>query len=279
MTNRLKKSKKFKRNTKKMNCKTRMSMRGGDYDTNRNFKFPGIQIEHSERKNPDVPKHGRIVKPIINKTEIMTPEFNNNNSIIHFKTSNGIKCAIAKNPNLFASVSQNMFQIYKQMVDRVPKDMMDFSDEPSGMFFLYGQDVHGKKIYGLFYLLNRVQLLAVLLNIKKNIPRFNDLQVSLPMDANSMLPGDYNKYPHGYYYNLYTPVNFESVIAFVNRMKQISDTDVTDVTDEMINELEIPTCLEMWRMFNPKIITMENPTASIGGRKFRKNRHRRTRRF
>jgi hypothetical protein len=32
MTSRLKKSKKFQRNTKKMICKTRVRMRGGAYD-------------------------------------------------------------------------------------------------------------------------------------------------------------------------------------------------------------------------------------------------------
>lgn len=289
MTSRLKKTKKFQKNTKKMVCKTRVRMRGGAYDTNQNFKFPDTQIEHSARaqENPDEPKHGRTTKMIVNKTEIITPEFSNVNSIIHFTTSNGIKYAIAKDPNLFASVSKDMFAKYKPMVDGVPNDMMDFSDEHSGMFFLHGQDMLKQKTYGLFYLLNRIQLLAVLLNIKKNKPRFNQLQVSLPMDANSKLPDDYNKSPHGYYYKWDgNPENLESFHTFVKMMKQISDTDVTDVTDKMIDELKIPTFLEMLRMVNPKIITMEFPTASTGltkmneldgGQKLRKNRHRRTR--
>ncbi len=284
MKPRSKKSKKFQRRNTQKKCKTcmRMRVRGGAYDTNKNFKFPDIQVDASARKNPDESTHGRTSKIVVNKTEIFTPEFHNIDSIINFTTTDGIKYAITKDPNLFASINKTMFDKYKKILDGMPKDMIDLSDESSGMFFLYGVNTLGQTSYGLFYLLNRIQLMAVLLSIKKNNERFKQLEVSLPIDDTSRLPDDYNKLPHGYYYKWDdNSDNLKTFHDFINMLKRISQPDI-ELTDEMIDELKIPTFLVMLRMQNPKIITMKLPTASIGttkmdeidgGRKLRKKKH------
>ena len=223
-------------------------MHGGKYDTNTCFEFPAS-----------------------------SPEFNNSKSMITFSTGTGYSCTIAKNPMVLLSVLQKIQKTYiankdritidrmkyKPMIDNA-KPVMDFSDESSGMFFLYGKNsqnatnlIYGQQ-YGLFYLLNRIQLLAVLYKIK-TMPntKFPTLGVSLPINQDSRLPSDYNDYPHGCFFEFTrdtTDDEFATFVAFVKLMNSINQLSLP-LAEDAIATLELPPFLKLTRMKNPMIST------------------------
>jgi hypothetical protein len=227
-------------------------MRGGKYDVNTCFEFPAS-----------------------------SHEFNNSKSMITFSTENGYSYTIAKNPMVLLSVLQKIQKTYnananddritidrmryKPIIDNA-KPVMDFSDESSGMFFLYGKNsqnatnlTYGQQ-YGLFYLLNRIQLLAVLYKIK-TMPntRFSTLEVSLPINQDSRLPLDYNNYPHGYFFECSkdTKDEFATFVAFVKLMNNMNNMNelTLPLTEDAIATLELPPFLKLTRMKNPMILT------------------------
>lgn len=198
--------------------------------------------------------------------------------IITFSTSNGRNYKIAKDPMVLLHVLTNMndesfkagigvqghvkYEIeisnYKPIIDKT-RDVMDFSHELFGMYFLYGQNSSTPPYpeYGLFYLLKRIQLLAVLYKIK-TMPntKFPTLDVSLPINKDSILPAGYDRVPHGYLFQCTkdtTDSNFDEFIKFVQQMNKINELPLP-LTQDNINELEIPSFLKLTRMSNsPKI--------------------------
>lgn len=243
---------KMQRTKYKSKCKprriTRVRMRGGKYDVNTCFEFPASSYE-----------------------------FNNSKSMITFSTENGYSYTIAKNPMVLLSVLQTIQKTYDKIgngivIDRMrykpiidnAKPVMDFSDESSGMFFLYGKNSqnatnlkYGQQ-YGLFYLLNRIQLLAVLYKIK-TMPntKFPTLGVSLPINQDSRLPSDYNDYPHGYFFEFTrdtTDDDFATFVAFVKLMNNMNELTLP-LTEDAIATLELPPFLKLTRMKNPMILT------------------------
>ena len=245
---------KVQRTKCKSKCKSKSRslrhMHGGKYDTNTCFEFPAS-----------------------------SPEFNNSKSMITFSTGDGYSYTIAKNPMMLLSVLRNIQKKYiankdhitidrmkyKPMIDNA-KPVMDFSDESSGMFFLYGKNsqnatslIYGQQ-YGLFYLLNRIQLLAVLYKIK-TMPntRFPKLEVSLPINQESRLPSDYNDYPHGYFFEFTrdtTDDKFATFVAFVKLMNNMNELTLP-LAEDAIATLELPPFLKLTRMKNSRIETFD----------------------
>lgn len=253
------KNKNKRRQTNKKYHRTVKKMYGGTYDTNNVFNFLDSAI------------------------------FRGKSSIITFETISGERYNISKNPNKLLEMRDPPDRL-RIIIDKVKINVVDMTNQLAGMFFLYGRDkVIGtgmgvKHHYcGLFYLLNRIELLAILLKLKKN-PRFSSIDVRFPIDENSRLPGDYNKFPHGYFYNWdHKDENLSSFFAFLENMKQVetkllmSMSDETDETlrlefepsaavgevsqkqEQIIDELEIPPpFLKMLRMQKSKI-TPEEP--------------------
>lgn len=203
-------------------------------------------------------------------------EFNSSKSIITFSTSNGRNYKIAKDPMALLHVLTNMndesfkagigvqghvrYEIeisnYNPIIDKT-RDVMDFSHELFGMYFLYGQNSSTPPYpeYGLFYLLKRIQLLAVLYKIK-TMPntKFPTLDVSLPINEGSMLPNDYAANPHGYLFACTKDTNDDAFAQFAEFVQQMNNLPL-HLTQENIDELKIPTFLKLTRMYNPKIKT------------------------
>ena len=257
------KNKNKRRQTNKKYHRTVKKMYGGTYDTNNVFNFLDSAI------------------------------FRGKSSIITFETISGERYNISKNPNkLLEMRDPPPLDRLRIIIDKVKINVVDMTNQLAGMFFLYGRDqVIGtgmgvKHHYcGLFYLLNRIELLAILLKLKKN-PRFSSIDVHFPIDEKSRLPGDYNKYPHGYFYNWdHKDENLSSFFAFLENMKQVetkllmsmsAETDetlrlefepsevrgeeyVSKKQEQIIDELEIPPpFLKMLRMQKSKI-TPEEP--------------------
>lgn len=229
------KSRKHVNKTKKMH--RNKGKKGGAYDTNQYFVFPVFNV----------------------------------NDVIKFQTLGGATCCIGKNPNAL----QNLCSVHDitrltQIETKVNEINPIKTDDPTGMFLLYGTDIittkHGTlaHYYGLFFLLSRIQLLAILLQLKSN-PRFSSIDVSFPIYDTSVLPKDYNNSPHGYRWYDTEVANLSSFIAFSQHMKEIetklldsfqlpSDT-IGDVQREILSGLEIPSFLQMVRMTRSKIDT------------------------
>lgn len=223
-------------------------------------------------------------------------EFNSSKSIITFSTSNGRNYKIAKDPMALLHVLTNMndesfkagigvqghvrYEIeisnYNPIIDKT-RDVMDFSHELFGMYFLYGQNSSTPPYpeYGLFYLLKRIQLLAVLYKIK-TMPntKFPTLDVSLPINEGSMLPDDYAANPHGYLFACTKDTNDDAFSQFADFVQQMNNLPL-HLTQENIDELKIPTFLKLTRMYNPKIKTsgwQQTDMNSLDGGRRRTNR-------
>ena len=209
-----------------------------------------------------------------------TPDgFNSSKSIITFSTSSGHNYIIAKNHKALLKELVKLndksfrdgigdlqhvrtdinFMIYERIISKT-EHVMDLSDELFGMFFLYGQNSSTPPYpqYGLFYLLNRIQLLAVLYKIK-TMPntKFPTLDVSLPINKDSKLPNGYNTLPHGYLFECTKDTmdtNFDEFINFVQQLNKINELPL-HLTQENIDELTIPSFLKLTRMQNAKIVT------------------------
>lgn len=208
--------------------------------------------------------------------------FNNSKSIMTFSTSSGHNYIIAKNPmallHALANINNKSFRDgigvpghvrydikisnYERIISKT-KHMMEFSDDQFGMFFLYGQNSGTPPYphYGLFYILNRIQLLAVLYKIK-TMPntKFPTLDVSLPINNNSNLPAGYDRVPHGYLFQCTkdtTDSNFDEFINFVQQMNKINELSLP-LNEDAIAELTIPSFLKLTRMSNnPNIKTFD----------------------
>jgi hypothetical protein len=250
------KNKNKRRQTNKKYHRAVKKMYGGNYDTNNVFNF------------------------------LDSAMFRGKSSIITFETMSGEKYNISKNPNKLLEICNSPDRLLI-ITDKVKINVADMTNQLSGMFFLYGTDkligtsVGVKRVfYGLFYLLNRIELLAILLKLKKN-PRFSSIDVRFPIDENSRLPGDYNTFPHGYFYNWdqdHTNEKLSSFFAFLENIKQVetkllmpmsAETDetlrlefepsaavgeVSQKQQQIIDELEIPPpFFKMLRMKFSKI--------------------------
>ncbi len=223
-------------------------------------------------------------------------EFNSSKSIITFSTSNGHNYRIAKNPmaliNKLNKINDASFKAgigdqshvryeieisnYKPIIENT-NHVMDFSHELFGMYFLYGQNSSTPPYpeYGLFYLLKRIQLLAVLYKIK-TMPntKFPTLDVSLPINKDSMLPNDYAANPHGYLFACTKDTNDDAFAQFAEFVQQMNNLPL-HLTQENIDELKIPTFLKLTRMYNPKIKTsgwQQTDMNSLDGGRRRTNR-------
>lgn len=205
-------------------------------------------------------------------------EFNSSKSIMTFSISSGHNYIIAKNPMALLHVLTNMndesfkagigvqghvrYEIeisnYKPIIDKT-RDVMDFSDELFGMYFLYGQNSSTPPYpeYGLFYLLKRIQLLAVLYKIK-TMPntKFPTLDVSLPINEGSMLPNDYAANPHGYLFACTKDTTDDAFAQFIKFVQQMNNLPL-HLTQDNIDKLEIPSFLKLTRMKNPNIKTFD----------------------
>lgn len=216
--------------------------------------------------------------------------------IITFSTSNGRNYKIAKDPMALLHVLTNMndesfragigvhghvrYEIeisnYEPIIDKT-RDVMDFSHELFGMYFLYGQNAGTPPYpeYGLFYLLKRIQLLAVLYKIK-TMPntKFPTLNVSLPINKDSILPAGYDEFPHGYFFACTKDTNDDAFAQFTEFVQQMNNLPLP-LTQENINELKIPTFLKLTRMNNPTIKTsgwQQTDMNSLDGGRRRTNR-------
>ena len=261
-----KKSKKRIRNknkrkqTKKIRKSFRLvTMYGGAYDTNPFFRFP-------------------------EDSAIFHGEF----STIKFETISGATYNISKNPNELLKLcpprnwkgyESESETILRKMIQRVRMKINIanyINNTLSGMFFLYGIDEvsYGRpRYYGLFYLLTRIELLAVLLQSKKN-PKFQDnfKDVNFPINDSSILPGDYNNYPWGYLYLFdRTDRNHDQILlSFINFSEKLGQVKTKllefapsaapseelqiQQQQEIIGEIELPTSssIKLMRML-PKI--------------------------
>lgn len=219
-------------------------------------------------------------------------EFNSSKSIITFSTSNGHDYRIAKNPmaliNKLNKINNATFKAgigkqinisnYDPIIENT-NHVRDFSDELFGMYFLYGQytGTPPYQKYGLFYLLKRIQLLAVLYKIK-TMPntKFPTLDVSLPINEGSMLPNDYAANPHGYLFACTKDTNDDAFAQFAEFVQQMNNLPL-HLTQDNIDELEIPSFLILTRMHNAKIVTetprtLQTDMNSLDGGRRRTNR-------
>jgi hypothetical protein len=243
------KSRKHVNKTKKMH--RNKGKKGGAYDTNQYFVFP-------------VP--------------VDTAIFSGKSSIITFE-STGVIYHIGKNPNAMLQIcAPDARSALNQIATKVGETThVKKNNTLSGVFYLYGTDQVTKKVsayktihlnyYGLFHLLNRVQLLAVLLKLK-SIPRFSSIEVHLPITERSTLPGDYNAFPHGYFYQWdNNHDNLLSFITFSQHIRRIETNlvesfqmpveNIVNAQQQIIAGLEIPPFLQMLRMRNPIITQIE----------------------
>ena len=265
-SNVFKKSKKCMKNKNKCRQTKKkrraVNMYGGTYDTNQVFTFLDSAI------------------------------FRGTSSIITFKTFSGETYNISKNPNKLLEIGASP-EILRKLIEsvRMKTNIANMTtNRLSGMFFLYGTDeLIGRSVgvkhhyYGLFYLLNRIELLAVLLNLKR-IPRFSTVDVHFPINESSRLPGDYNKFPHGYFYRWdHNDNNLSLFIDFLENIRQVEtkllmpvepvettllevlpsiveedDDDVLKKQQQIIEELKIPPFLTMLKMRN-SVITPKEP--------------------
>jgi hypothetical protein len=194
--------------------------------------------------------------------------FNSSTSIITFSTSIGHEYIIAKNSKALLKELVKRKKILSDVIyDRIiinTEYVMDLSDDLFGMYYLYGQNSTGSPLYpqyGLFYVLNRIQLLAVLYKIK-TMPdtKFPTLDVSLPINKDSILPNGYDRVPHGYLFQCTkdtTDSNFDEFIKFVQQMNKINELPLP-LNEDAIAELTIPSFLKLTRMSNnPNIKTFD----------------------
>jgi len=193
--------------------------------------------------------------------------FNSSTSIITFSTSSGHEYIIAKNSKALLKELVKRKKILSDAIyDRIISNteyVMDLSDDLFGMYYLYGQNSYGSPLYpqyGLFYVLNRIQLLAVLYKIK-TMPdtKFPTLDVSLPINKDSILPNGYNMVTvqHGYLFNCTEKTSdddFNDFIKFVQQMNKINELPLP-LNEDDIAELTIPSFLKLTRMQNAKIVT------------------------
>jgi hypothetical protein len=218
-----------------------------------------------------------------------TPDgFNSSKSIITFSTSGGHDYILAKNPKALLKeldkLNEKSFRDgigdlrhvrrniqtdkYERIIGKT-EHVMDLSDELFGMFFVYRQNSNSPPSppypqYGLFYLLNRIQLLAVLYKIK-TMPdtKFPTLDVSLPINKDSILPNGYNTVPHGYLFQCTedtSDINFDEFIKFVQQMNELNQDDLhLPLNEDAIAALTMPSFLKLTRMQNAKIVT-ETPS-------------------
>ena len=265
-SNVFKKSKKCMKNKNKCRQTKKkrraVNMYGGTYDTNQVFIFLDSAI------------------------------FRGTSSIITFKTFSGETYNISKNPNKLLEIGASP-EILRKLIEsvRMKTNIANMTtNRLSGMFFLYGTDeLIGRSVgvkhhyYGLFYLLNRIELLAVLLNLKR-IPRFSTVDVHFPINESSRLPGDYNKFPHGYFYRWdHNDNNLSLFIDFLENIRQVEtkllipvepvettllellpsniigeDDVLKKQQQQLIEELKIPPFLTMLKMRN-SVITPKEP--------------------
>ena len=263
-SNVFKKSKKCMKNKNKCRQTKKkrraVNMYGGTYDTNQVFNFLDSAI------------------------------FRGTSSIITFKTFSGETYNISKNPNKLLEIGASPDILIKLIESvRMKTNIANMiTNILSGMFFLYGTDQFiGRSVgvkhdyYGLFYLLNRIELLAVLLNLKR-IPIFSTIDVHFPINESSRLPGDYNKFPHGYFYRWdHNDNNLSLFIDFLENIRQVEtkllmpvepvettllellpsiveEDDVLKKQQQIIEELKIPPFLTMLKMRN-SVITPKEP--------------------
>jgi hypothetical protein len=193
--------------------------------------------------------------------------FNSSTSIITFSTSSGHEYIIAKNSKALLKELDKRKKILSDVIyDRIISNteyVMDLSDDLFGMYYLYGQNSTGSPLYpqyGLFYVLNRIQLLAVLYKIK-TMPdtKFPTLDVSLPINKDSILPNGYNMVTvqHGYLFNCTEKTSdddFNDFIKFVQQMNKINELPLP-LNEDAIAKLTIPSFLKLTRMQNAKIVT------------------------
>ena len=217
-------------------------------------------------------------------------EINSSTSIITFSTSNGHDYRIAKNPmaliNKLNKINDATFnagigkQINISNYDPIIENtnhVRDVRNELFGMYFLYGQyaGTPPYQKYGLFYLLKRIQLLAVLYKIK-TMPntKFPTLDVSLPINEGSMLPNDYAANPHGYLFACTKDTNDDAFAQFAEFVQQMNNLPLhLPLIQSNIDELEIPSFLTMIRMQNSKIFTpLQTDMNSLDGGRRRTNR-------
>jgi hypothetical protein len=222
-------------------------------------------------------------------------EINSSTSIITFSTSNGHNYKIAKNPmaliNKLNEINDASFKAgigvhghvryeieidnYKPIIDKT-RDVRDVRNELFGMYFLYGQNSGTPPYpeYGLFYLLKRIQLLAVLYKIKTTNAKFSTLDVSLPINKDSILPPGYDQFPHGYFFACTKDTNDDAFAQFTKFVQQMNNLPLhLPLTQANIDELEIPSFLKMMRMQNAKIFTpLQTDMNSLDGGRRRTNR-------
>jgi hypothetical protein len=265
-SNVFKKSKKCMKNKNKSRQTKKkfraVNMYGGTYDTNQVFNFLDSAI------------------------------FRGTSSIIKFKTFSGETYNISKNPNKLLEIGASP-DILRKLIEsvRMKTNIANMTtNRLSGMFFLYGTDeLIGRHVgvkhhyYGLFYLLDRIELLAVLLNLK-NFPRFSTIDVHFPINESSRLPEDYNKFPHGYFYRWdHNDNNLSLFIDFLENIRQVEtkllipvepvettllellpsniigeDDVLKKQQQQLIEELKIPPFLTMLKMRN-SVITPKEP--------------------
>jgi hypothetical protein len=217
-------------------------------------------------------------------------EINSSTSIITFSTSNGHDYRIAKNPmalinklnkindaTLKAGIGKQInIRNYDPIIENT-KHMRDVRNELFGMYFLYSQSSSTPPYseYGLFYLLKRIQLLAVLYKIK-TMPntKFSTLDVSLPINEDSKLPAGYDKFPHGYLFVCTKDTNDDAFAQFAEFVQQMNNLPLhLPLIQSNIDELEIPSFLTMIRMQNAKIFTpLQTDMNSLDGGRRRTNR-------
>lgn len=201
-------------------------------------------------------------------------------SIIKFRSVGAPTYYISKNPDKLLKIPDphpTFKPMLSALIEKVEHmKIIDVTLRLSGMFFLYGIDEvsYGRpRYYGLFYLLTRIELLAVLLQSKKN-PKFQDnfKDVNFPINDSSILPGDYNNYPWGYLYLFdRTDRNHDQILlSFINFSEKLGQVKTKllefapsaapseelqiQQQQEIIGEIELPTSssIKLMRML-PKI--------------------------
>jgi hypothetical protein len=104
--------------------------------------------------------------------------------------------------------------------------------------------------------------------------KFPTLDVSLPINKDSILPAGYDEFPHGYFFACTKDTNDDAFAQFTEFVQQMNNLPLP-LTQENINELKIPTFLTLTRMKNPNIKTsgwQQTDMNSLDGGRRRTNR-------
>ena len=226
---------KRKRANKTKKMQRNKGQKGGAYDTNMDFMFPG-----------------NVAFDV--------------NDVLKFETPT-IICYIGKKINAFLFSKIPVSRLTQAGVRKLEEIEATVSlDATPSVFYLYGWEQSYKASHcGLFILLNRIQLLAILLQLKSNL-RFSSSipNLNFPIDATSTLPGDYNNFPHGYRWHDREVGHMEPFIKFAQDLQDIEIKllesfqspveNIVDVQQKIISGLEIPSFSQMVRMKNLEII-------------------------